>query len=270
VIVADNFHPARSGSGSLYTVEHFRAVQARLADGGVFCQWLPLHQLDLDTLRSIVRSFVDVYPRSYAMLATNSLETPVIGLVTRNGDTGLDLRQIRATIGERERRRERRGSRTRRRSRAARDVHCRFGLARSLRGDAPMNTDDRPIVAYRAPHLVYAADSMPRDRLLALLREVTIVPGELIESTDSGWSTRLAAYWSARDRFLEVGRDVVPTARCGTNARAGARAAAGRAAHQSGFQARLRSAGAHGKRTERKRSCRGARPARRSRARAAH
>src|SRR5205085_2326931 len=54
VIVADNFHPARSGSGALYTVEHFRAVQARLAAGGLFCQWLPLHQLDLPTLASIV------------------------------------------------------------------------------------------------------------------------------------------------------------------------------------------------------------------------
>ena len=33
VIVADNFHPARSGSGSLYTVEHFAAVRERLAAG---------------------------------------------------------------------------------------------------------------------------------------------------------------------------------------------------------------------------------------------
>ena len=83
MIVADNFHPARSGSGSLYTVEHFEAVRERLADGGLFCQWLPLHQLDLDTLRSIVRSFITVYPEGWAMLATNSLDTPVLGLVAR-------------------------------------------------------------------------------------------------------------------------------------------------------------------------------------------
>ena len=48
VIVSDNFHPARSGSASLYTVEHFTAVRERLAPGGLFCQWLPLHQLDLE------------------------------------------------------------------------------------------------------------------------------------------------------------------------------------------------------------------------------
>jgi spermidine synthase len=45
VIVSDNFHPARSGSGALYTVEHFQAVGARLAPGGLFCQWLPCTRL---------------------------------------------------------------------------------------------------------------------------------------------------------------------------------------------------------------------------------
>src|SRR4029453_3414425 len=99
VIVADNFHPARSGSGALYTVEHFRAGRARLAQDGLFCQWLPLHQLDLDTLRSIVRTFISVYPRSYAILATNSLDTPVVGLLARRGDRRFDLPQIRARFG---------------------------------------------------------------------------------------------------------------------------------------------------------------------------
>ena len=34
VIVSDNFHPARSGSGALYTVEHFEAVRRRLDAAG--------------------------------------------------------------------------------------------------------------------------------------------------------------------------------------------------------------------------------------------
>ena len=212
VIVADNFHPARSGSGALYTVEHFRAVRARLASDGVFCQWLPLHQLDLDTLRSIVRSFIAVYPRSFAILATNSLDTPVIGLVARSDDNRFDLQQIRARLA----------SATVEHSAAELAIADDLALLgtfiadpRALErfaGEAPLNTDNRPIVAYRAPRLVYAADSLPRDRLLELLRRVDIAPGELIESTDIGWSARLSAYWSARDRFIEVGRDVQPTA----------------------------------------------------------
>ena len=42
-------------------------MRARLADDGLFCQWLPLHQLDLDSLRSIVRAFLTVYPQGGAL-----------------------------------------------------------------------------------------------------------------------------------------------------------------------------------------------------------
>src|SRR5207244_5953044 len=61
-IVADLFHPARDGAGSLYTLEHFQAIRERLAPGGLFCQWLPLHQLDEDMLRVITRTFPEVFP----------------------------------------------------------------------------------------------------------------------------------------------------------------------------------------------------------------
>ena len=174
VIVSDNFHPARSGSGALYTVEHFEAVRRRLDAGGVFCQWLPLHQLDLETLRSIVRSFLAVYPHGWAMLASNSLETPVLGLVAR-GDASRFDRRRRSAIGWR-------------------GWRCRSALAglgledelavlgsfvagpealRRFAGDAAANTDDHPVVAYRAPRITYAPDSRPRDRLIALLRELS-------------------------------------------------------------------------------------------------
>jgi spermidine synthase len=211
VIVADNFHPARSGSGALYTVEHFRAVRERLEDDGLFCQWLPLHQLDLDTMRSIVRSFIAVYPRGYAILATNSLDTPVVGLVARRDDDRFDLAQVRARLA----------STTVAQTSADLAIGDELALLGTFiadshalerfAGNAPINTDDRPVVAYRAPRLVYAADSLPRDRLLDLLKQLAIAPGELVDSADAGWSARMSAYWSARNRFIEVGRDVAPT-----------------------------------------------------------
>ncbi len=77
------------------------------------------------------------------------------------------------------------------------------------------------MVAYRAPRVTYAPDSLPRDRLLALLRELSIdylhsgtLPEELILPTpDPAWTRRLAAYWRARDRFIVSGRDVRPSPR---------------------------------------------------------
>jgi spermidine synthase len=211
LVVADNFHPARSGSGSLYTIEHFRAIRLRLADGGLFCQWLPLHQLDLDTLRSIVRSFIATYPNGAALLATNSLDTPVVGLIGRPDAARFDLEAIRSRLA----------------TAALPRRPADFGLTDDLAvlgtfiagpralarfaGAVPLNTDDKPVVAYRAPRITYARASEPRDRLLALLREVDVHPDDILAAHDATTGRRLAAYWTARDRFLEAGRDVRAT-----------------------------------------------------------
>lgn len=214
VIVADNFHPARSGSASLYTVEHFESVRERLADGGLFCQWLPLHQLDLDTLRSIVRSYLSVFPQGAALLSTHSLDTPTLGLISHRNSEHFAIEQVRAQLT------------------AARSYSVeRFGITddfallgnfiaspRALAkfaGAAPLNTDDRPIVAYRAPKITYSPTSTPRDRLLELLQEVDVTPQELLaedsSAENSHWSARLAAYWAARNRFIEAGRNIQPS-----------------------------------------------------------
>jgi len=67
------------------------------------------------------------------------------------------------------------------------------------------------VVAYRAPRITYVSDTLPRDRLTALLREVVIRPDELLARSDSAWASRLTAYWAARNRFIEEGRGVQPT-----------------------------------------------------------
>ncbi len=85
---------------------------------------------------------------------------------------------------------------------------------RRFAGDAAANTDDRPVVAYRAPRITYAPDSSPRDRLFTLLNELSIEPAELVLPTsDPDGPPRLAAYWVARDRFIASGRDVRPSPR---------------------------------------------------------
>ncbi|HJW10135.1 MAG TPA: fused MFS/spermidine synthase [Albitalea sp.] len=213
VIVSDNFHPARSGSGALYTVEHFRAVRERLAAGGLFCQWLPLHQLDLPTLRSIVQSFIAVYPDASAVLASNSLSTPVLGLVGHRDPAHFDLDRVRGRLARA----------ALPASPAAFGIEDEYALLGSFvagpqalahfAGDAAANTDDRPVVAYRAPRVTYAPESLPRDRLVALLDELSIAPAELIDtSADAGSARRLAAYWGARKRFVAAGRAVRPAA----------------------------------------------------------
>jgi spermidine synthase len=214
VIVSDNFHPARSGSGSLYTVEHFSAVRERLAAEGVFCQWLPLHQLDRGSLRSIVHSFLVVYPQGSALIASNSLETPVLGLVGRRDGRRFDANALQARLSHV-------ALPERVASIGFEDEYAVLGsfvagptALRRLAESAPANTDDHPVVAYRAPSITYAPDSTPGERLIALLHELSIQPAELLSpASDAAWSPRVAAYWAARNRFVESGRDVHSAAR---------------------------------------------------------
>lgn len=203
VIVSDNFHPARSGSGALYTVEHFRAVRERLAPHGLFCQWLPLHQLDLGTLRSITAAFLAAFPDGAAILASNSLDTPTVGLVARTAGTRFQAGWPAPAMAERF---------------GLGDDFARLGsfiadatALRRFAADAPLNSDDRPWVAYRAPRITYAPDSAPRERLLALLGELSLDPAALLATPDRTLALRLAAYAQARQSYLALGARTVPS-----------------------------------------------------------
>jgi spermidine synthase len=213
IIVADNFHPARSGTGALYAREHFAQVRQRLASGGLFCQWLPLHQLDLRSLASIVRSFTDVFPDAIAILATNSLDTPTLGLVAWRGDRRSGFNEVDARLAA-----------LPAAARASFDLPDAFAVLgtvvagpRSLRAfaaAAPANTDDLPFVAYRAPFETYAPQTLPRDRLLSVVDEWRASPGDVLPGAQgaSALPVRLQHYWAARNRYLHVGRNVRPVA----------------------------------------------------------
>ena len=82
VIVGDLFVPWHAGTGSLYTTEHFRTVARRLAQGGIFVQWLPGQQLTVEQLRMIVATFLDVFPNASLWLnIPNPRGPPILGLV---------------------------------------------------------------------------------------------------------------------------------------------------------------------------------------------
>ncbi len=206
VVVADLFHPALDGTGALYTTEHFAAVRARLAEGGLFCQWLPLYQLDLPSLRAIIRAFLEVYPNGSAWLAHFSLQTPMLALVGSRGPARLDPDAMA-------RRQDDPASRLAlRRTGLATPMDVlglHVGGARSLAafaGPGPRNTDDAPFVTLDARRNVRALAAPPADRLLALLRAVppdTSLPMD--EPRLLPLADRLAAYRQARDRFIEAG-----------------------------------------------------------------
>ncbi len=59
--------PAAEGVSSLYTIEFLREVSRILRPGGVFMQWLPLHQVTPSDLRAILRTQAEVFPETFAV-----------------------------------------------------------------------------------------------------------------------------------------------------------------------------------------------------------
>jgi len=64
VILSDSTHPATADSWVLYTEEFYRLCRQRLAAGGLFAQWLPLHGLTVEDYRLILRTFRTAFPHA--------------------------------------------------------------------------------------------------------------------------------------------------------------------------------------------------------------
>jgi spermidine synthase len=70
IVVSEPSNPWVAGVATLYTPEYFRIVRARLADDGVFCQWLQLYQLPLSVVAGIVRNLRQVFPHVEVWFST--------------------------------------------------------------------------------------------------------------------------------------------------------------------------------------------------------
>jgi spermidine synthase len=206
VVIADLFHPALDGSGALFTTEHFAAVRKRLAPGGIFCQWLPLYQLDLPSLNAIIRGFMEIYPGGSAWLNHYSVRTPMLALIGPRDSGNLDQDKLAARLADP----------------TVALVAQPLGFETPIdllgqylggptalaafAGEGPRNTDDYPFVTFDAHRNVRALTAPSWALLLAVTRAMRPDPAELLaEPERDRLAVRLTAYWRARNRFLEVG-----------------------------------------------------------------
>lgn len=202
VIIADLFHPAQDGAAFLYTREHFARIQSRLGADGLFCQWLPLHQLDLQTFRDITRTFLTVFPNAEAWLLRPNIDAPVVGLVgyaNKNHELFAGLVESRLNNAA-----------------LAAQLH-RVALAdpirlfgsylagpdslRAFAAEGRLNTDAFPIVMFEAPAFSYRHNVPTHERLVAFLREIS----EQVPSiADSVLREKVARYIKARDIYINA------------------------------------------------------------------
>lgn len=62
VIVLDILHPMSAGSSTVFSREYYELCRSRLNDEGLVCQWMPIHQLTMPQIRTIIATFRRVFP----------------------------------------------------------------------------------------------------------------------------------------------------------------------------------------------------------------
>lgn len=206
VVIGDLFHPGRDGGGLLYTREHFQAIEQRLAPGGLFCQWLPLYQMDEAMLRSVIKTFQTVFGRTEAWLAGFDLGYPSLALIAFSGNTagpGAIDRTIRLNESVRQ--------------------HLHLAAVRSpvqlaghfladhraladYAGDAPINTDDRPVILFDAPKFTLKRGVASYASFAALLNTLKVKQASALSSlssdADAEFIDRVDAFVKARNHYF--------------------------------------------------------------------
>ncbi|MFQ5451246.1 MAG: fused MFS/spermidine synthase [Nitrospinaceae bacterium] len=94
VVVADLFVPNHSGTGYLYSRNHFANIKRKLKPGGVFCQWLPAYELSPQDFQIIAATFRSVFPVNSVWLGDFSLKRPLVAFVGFQSPNTLSLESL--------------------------------------------------------------------------------------------------------------------------------------------------------------------------------
>jgi spermidine synthase len=147
VIVTDCTNIQYKSNGDLYTVDYFRLMKGRLTGRGVAAAWVPANGIDPQDLKTLLRSFREVFPHT-SVWFMNTLATDFLIVVGTPGVLEVDLDRLRRRMSVP----------------AVHEDLARVGLADPLRlaytflegegdldaylGAGPLNRDDRPVLSY--------------------------------------------------------------------------------------------------------------------------
>jgi spermidine synthase len=150
IILSDSIHPRFTGNGLLYTRDYFEICARVLQPTGIFSTWLPTAFLGPEEYKTIVRTMQSVFPHVLIWYMNNTVEGYTI-VMGRRQPFATDFTALSDRLDRRE---------------LADDlavVHLEniYDLldciamggpqVRRYLGDGLLNTEDRPIIEFRAP-----------------------------------------------------------------------------------------------------------------------
>jgi len=148
VIMTDSVYPGVGEAGSaLYTYDHFRACRDKLEPGGALSCWLPL-DLHLTDLKIALKAFQQAFPNAMLWYGYSGFTQHALLVGTNDDEGGIDFARMAGAFEK---------------EKIAGDlaeisIHDPYALISSLLldgegvaalcSDAPLNTDDRPILEF--------------------------------------------------------------------------------------------------------------------------
>ncbi|MFG0316568.1 MAG: fused MFS/spermidine synthase, partial [Planctomycetota bacterium JB042] len=151
VVISEPSNPWIVGIGDLFTLEFFRIVSDRLTDGGVACIWVETYNIDEESLRSVARTVLEVFPDGalwnigpfdFELVGVKGgIEVDAATLVARAEAPAVaaDLGRIGIDSAA---------------GLLARQV-CGPEALRRFADGAPLHTDDNALLEFRAPRILF-------------------------------------------------------------------------------------------------------------------
>jgi spermidine synthase len=200
VLISEPSNPWMAGVAALFTREFFAAAAARLAPGGIMCQWAHTYDISDRDLRSIVATFATVFPDT-TMWLVGDADLLLIGRPGSAAEPGAAIRSGFA------------------RTSAAADAATVGAIspftlmslfvgdskaAAAYAGAAAVETDDRLRLEFSGPRNIVEGAASDNAARLRAVTEAGVVPpaiaAALNRATPADWSARGAMLLEASPR----------------------------------------------------------------------
>ena len=211
VVISVPSNPWLAGSSDLFTADFFARAAGAIKPDGVFAQWVHTYDMSPESFRMILRGFVAAFPET--MLATTTRYSDIL-LIGAKKPIQFDIGDLRNRMEQPAIAADLADPRVRVESvhdLLARVRVTRFPL-RQLAGRGDLHTDNRPLLAYRAPLELGRRNSrFENDRIIAAVA-TGVVP--ILDFGDLPWKVRideLKELERVQTRFLGSGREAAVT-----------------------------------------------------------
>jgi len=152
LIISEPSNPWISGISNLFTRDFFQLMKQKLAPGGIMTQWFHLYGLSPEDVRTVLRSFADVFPH----VSIWHMQYGDLIMIGSRQAHALDMLRFRNAFDD-----DRVGAELRRAGFATpQDLLRHFLIAddalRAYTEGAALNSDDRPRIEFSAPRSMYS------------------------------------------------------------------------------------------------------------------